>query len=84
MEANIVTTTELEDGIAAALYELGCDVDEIVPADNLVCDLGMDSTEIVELGIVLRERYGLAVRVDLRGAETAGDVVKKIQELLAA
>ena len=84
MEANSVTTSELEEAIATALYEIGCDVDGIVPADNLYCDLGMDSTEIVELGIVLREKYGLAIRVDLRGAETAGDVVEKIQELLAA
>ena len=83
VEDKHVSTADLEESLTAALFDIGCDIDRVVPADDLVCDLGMDSTEIVELGIVLREKYGLSVRVDLRGLQTAGDVVEKMQRLLA-
>ncbi|MFD2416912.1 acyl carrier protein [Amycolatopsis pigmentata] len=53
----------LHDGIVDILVDLGVDRGEIEPAVPIREALGLDSTEIVELRLEIKERLG--VEVDL-------------------
>ncbi|MDW9583228.1 acyl carrier protein [Sinorhizobium meliloti] len=83
MELIRLPQDDVDLAVVRALKELGCDVEEIVPVHDLFGDLGMDSTELVELGILLREKFGLTARPDIRGAITVSDVAAEIRRILA-
>lgn len=60
---------------------LGCDAKIILPVHELDADLGIDSTEIVEFGILIRKEFGVEERaISLVGARTVADVIARIDQ----
>ncbi len=70
--------------VVAALHELGIEVDTILPVHDLYVDLGLDSTELVELGMIVRENCRLGIRLDLASAITVQDIIEQVESLVAA
>ncbi|WP_242905049.1 acyl carrier protein [Actinomadura terrae] len=59
---------------------------ELSPGTALTDDLGLDSLRLIELGVVLEQRFGLPP-VDMDRTltvRTVGDVVELVRELTAA
>ncbi len=78
-----MTNKSIEDTVIALLRELGCDADTILPVHELHSDLGVDSTELVELAALVRTECGLgAQRIDLVGVKTVADLAARIELLL--
>lgn len=60
---------------------LGCDAKVILPVHELDADLGIDSTEIVEFGMLIRKEFGVEEKaVTLQGARTVADVIARIDQ----
>lgn len=78
-----VAPVDAEITVIRALHELGCEAENVLPVHNLLDDLGIDSTELVELGMIVRQDCGLTARIDLRGAVTVADLVEEVQLLMA-
>ena len=78
-----MTSKQIEEKVVASLRRLGCNVDEILPVHALQYDLGIDSTEMVELTALIRNEFGMqAQHIDLHGVETVGDMATKLEQLL--
>lgn len=74
---------EIEAAILQSLRKLGCDADAILPVHHLQFDLGVDSTEMVELAALVKTECGLALeRVNLAGVHTVADLVHRVDLLL--
>jgi acyl carrier protein len=72
-----------EQAVINSLRRLGLDADQILPIHDLHCDLGVDSTEMVELAALVRTECGLATqRIDLDRVRTVGDLVAQIEFLI--
>ena len=70
--------------VVEAIRKLGCDVETILPVHELDGDLGIDSTEIVELGVLVRKEFGVSEAViSLAGARTVAEVVARIDQHFA-
>lgn len=70
--------------VLRVLRELGCESGQILLIHDLDRDLGIDSTEIVELGILVRREFGFEERaVSLAGARTVEDIVRRIDQHLS-
>lgn len=68
----------VRDIIAA---QLGMDTNKITPESDLINDLGLDSLDIVDLGMTLEEKWNLIIEDDDMGKiKTVADVVKYIEE----
>ena len=68
----------VKDIIAA---QLGMDANKIKPESDLINDLGLDSLDIVDLGMTLEEKWNLIIEDDDMGKiKTVADVVKYIEE----
>lgn len=73
-----------EDVVINALKRLGCPVDRVIPVQELQGDLGIDSTEMVELAALVRSECGMALQpIDLRRIQTVADLTNKIDQFLA-
>ena len=83
--SNRVPRTDIEVAVAQAIRKLGlCDV-EVLPLHELQNDLGIDSTEMVELAAIVRGDLGLTrERLDLRKIVTVADMVSQLETMLAA
>jgi len=78
-----MTNKSLEDAVIAALRKLGYDADTILPVHELHSDLGVDSTELIELAALVRTECGLGTqRIDLVGVKTVADLAGRIELLL--
>jgi acyl carrier protein len=63
---------------------LGCDAKLILPVHELDNDLGIDSTEIVELGILIRKEFGVGEKaISLAGARTVADIIARVDQHFA-
>lgn len=68
----------VKDIIAA---QLGMDANKIKPESDIINDLGLDSLDIVELGMTLEEKWNLVIEdEDMGKIKTVDDVVKYIEE----
>ncbi len=68
----------VKDIIAA---QLGMDANKIKPESDIINDLGLDSLDIVELGMTLEEKWNLVIEdEDMGKIKTVADVVKYIEE----
>lgn len=66
--------------VIRALRALGCQADQILPVHELQSDLGVDSTELVELSALIKnEVVMMERRVSLLGVNTVDDVVQRIK-----
>jgi acyl carrier protein len=71
---------EVENIVVDAIRALGCDASEILPEHRVGEDLGIDSSEIVELAMILRGRLGEKARaLSLNGAATVFEVMQRVQ-----
>lgn len=77
-------TKQIEDAVLNALRKLGCDVAQVLPVHQLQGDLGVDSTELVELAALVRTDCGIALQqVELRGARTVSDLTNLIEAAIS-
>lgn len=78
-----MTTTDIHEVVLSSLRSLGYDAKEVLPVHDLQSDLGLDSTEVVELAALVRNQCGLkAQRLDLRSMRTVSDLAGQVQTLL--
>lgn len=78
-----MTRQDIHEVVLASLKNLGCDAKEILPVHDLQSDLGLDSTEVVELAALVRNQCGLkAQRLDVRSMKTISDLAGQVQALL--
>jgi acyl carrier protein len=74
----------VEESIINSLRKLGCDAANILPVHDLQGDLGVDSTEMIELASLVRGEFGLVTqRIDLDGIRTVADLAGRVEVLLA-
>ena len=74
---------DIEAAVSTAIRKLGLEECEILPVYDLQTDLGIDSTELVELAALVRGELGLRTqRIDLRTVKTVHDLVAQVETLL--
>jgi acyl carrier protein len=68
----------------AAVEVLGDEAPELVEGMSLA-DSGMDSLDVIEVLMVVEERYGIVIDAsDVEGVETLGDVIDVIVRMASA
>jgi acyl carrier protein len=73
----------IEEKVIKAIRDLGCDAHEILPVHELHLDLGIDSTEMVELTELVRTEFGLQARnVNLKGVKTVREMVEQMERVM--
>ena len=73
------TEGEVRKVLAEVLSELGVDPDSVADSATLGADLKrLDSTDAVEIGLELKRHFSVAVKVQVKGGETVGDLVKLV------
>jgi acyl carrier protein len=73
---------DINGTVIAMLRTLGCDAPVILPVHDLTIDLGIDSTELIELAILARDELGLSIKPDLRSMGTVSDLTAELSRLL--
>ena len=74
------TESEVHEALAGILSELGVDPDSVDDSATLGADLELDSTDAVEIGLELKRRFNVTVKVQVKGSETVGDLTKLVLE----
>ena len=78
-----MSNNDIDKAIMDSLRRLGCDADVILPVHELQGDLGIDSTEMIELAALVRSECGLeAQRLDLNKINTIADLRRQVELLL--
>jgi acyl carrier protein len=77
-----VEPRNIEGTVIGMLRTLGCDAPLILPVHDLSIDLGIDSTELIELAILARDKFGLSIKPDLRSMGTVSDLTAELSRLL--
>lgn len=74
---------DIEAAVAIAIRKLGLEETTILPVHDLQIDLGIDSTELVELAALVRGELGLHTqRIDLKRVRTVSDLVSQVDVLI--
>lgn len=74
---------DIEAAVATAIRKLGLEEADILPVYDLQTDLGIDSTELVELAALVRGELGLHTqRIDLKQVRTVSDLVAQVDVLV--
>lgn len=74
---------DIEAAVATAIRKLGLEETDILPVYDLQTDLGIDSTELVELAALVRGELGLTTqRIDLKRVRTVSDLVDQVDLLI--
>ncbi|WP_050419496.1 acyl carrier protein [Bradyrhizobium tropiciagri] len=79
---SVARTDKLESAVVGLLRTLGCDAPTILPVHDLAIDLGIDSTELIELAILVRDEFGLSIKPDLRSMGTVSELTAELSRLL--
>ncbi|GAA0750629.1 acyl carrier protein [Ideonella azotifigens] len=83
-QRHTIATISTTDRVIKAIRALGCDADPILPVHELDRELGIDSTEFVELGMLVRREFGVDDKaISLFGVERVSDIVARVDQLLA-
>jgi len=78
-----MSNNDIDKVILNSLRRLGCDADVVLPVHELQGDLGIDSTEMIELAALVRSECGLqAQRLDLNKINTVADLRRQVELLL--
>jgi acyl carrier protein len=72
------TESEVREVLAEIMSELGVEPDSVGDSATLGTDLELDSTDAVEIGLELKRHFSVAVKVQVKGGETFGDLVKLV------
>ena len=76
--AQTITRTEIQARVVSALEEFGADPEAITP-DATFEALDVDSLDLVELGQIVQEEYGVELKgEDMPGLKTVDDAVALI------
>jgi acyl carrier protein len=73
-----MTANQVADALARSLSDLGIEAEEIGPEVRLREDLGLDSTEMVQVSLDLTRRLGVRVRLELGEQGTFRDACEAI------
>ena len=74
---------DIEAAVATAIRKLGLEETDILPVYDLQTDLGIDSTELVELAALVRGEVGLHTqRIDLKRVRTVSDLIAQVDLLI--
>ncbi len=76
------TESEVHGALTEILSELGVEPEAIRDSAMLGADLELDSTDAVEVGLELKRRFNVTVKVQVKGSETVGDLTKLVLEEL--
>lgn len=72
--STVTTTAEIEEYLLGAIAELGAEAD-MITREALLESLDVDSLDIVELGQMVDERYGVELRAeDVKDLQTVGEL----------
>lgn len=71
-----------EQTVVGLLRSLGCEAPVIAPVHHLSLDLGVDSTELIELAAIVRDELGLRTKPDLRHMQTVSDLAAELARLV--
>lgn len=74
------TEGDVQQALAEILSELGVEQEAIDDSAVLGADLELDSTDAVEIGLELKRRFNVSVKVQVKGSETLGDLTKLVVE----
>jgi acyl carrier protein len=78
-----MTSRDIEQVVLQSLKNLGYEAKDVLPVHDLQSDLGLDSTEVVELAALVRNECGLkAQRLDMRSLKTVSDLAGQVKSLL--
>jgi acyl carrier protein len=84
MTPETITKDAIQTRVYAALEEFGADADEITN-DATFEALDVDSLDLVELGQIVQEEYGVEIKgEDMPKLKTVGDAVELIAERAGA
>ena len=74
-----ITKTEIQARVYTALEDFGADPDALAP-DATFEALDVDSLDLVELGQIVQEEYGVEIKgEDMPGLKTVADAVTLIE-----
>jgi acyl carrier protein len=73
-----MTSDQVADALSRSLAELGIEAAAIRPEVRLHEDLGLDSTEMVQVSLDLTRRLGVRVRLEHRADGTFSDVCERV------
>jgi acyl carrier protein len=79
-----IEQADFEETAVQMLRKLGCDAPVVAPVHHLSIDLGIDSTEMIELATIVRDELGLRIKPDLRHMETVSDLAAEMARLAEA
>lgn len=80
MVAATVTESEVLGALTELLSELGVEPDMITGTAVLGRDLELDSTDAVEVGLGLKRRFEVSIKVQVKGDETINDLVELVMQ----
>jgi acyl carrier protein len=84
MADTTITRESIQQRVFAALEEFGADPDQIALPATFE-DLDVDSLDLVELGQIVQEEYGVEIKgEDMPKLKTVGDAVDLIAERAGA
>lgn len=74
-----------EEVVLSVLRKLGCQIEILIPVQELQGSLGIDSTEMVDLASLVRTECGMVLQsTELRHIHTVADLTSRIDSFLAA
>lgn len=75
-----VTESEVLGALTELLSELGVEPDMITGTAVLGADLELDSTDAVEVGLGLKRRFEVSIKVQVKGDATINDLVELVMQ----
>lgn len=69
---------DVHQALTEILSEMGVELDSIADSAMLGADLELDSTDAVGIGLELKRRFNVTVKVQVKGSETVGDLAKLV------
>ncbi|MBV8539481.1 MAG: acyl carrier protein [Pseudonocardiales bacterium] len=73
----------IRDQVVAVMSGLGFQLGELADGASMQ-DLGIDSTELVEIVVALEKHFAISIDSEVQGTVTSvGDLVSRVSDLLA-
>lgn len=70
--------SDVHQALTEILSEMGVEPDSIADSAILGADLELDSTDAVGIGLELKRRFNVTVKVQVKGSETVSDLAKLV------
>ena len=72
----------VRDEVVATLAEMGISDEQMTDDAHLQSDLELDSTEVVQIALEMKRRFGVEVKLEAGDDLTIGEVCKLVEERL--